>query len=220
MLDGPSAGAQPAPGAQVFPGFRPGDASDNTRTNFAGYVDFEATPSKNLMVGVAGAPSTTVISETRPPARRQARYEFAPGYAIRGAVQTGFRAPSLAQEFFSATATNFLNLGAGFSRSRFARFRQSEVAVALGAEPLKAEKSVNYSVGLALTPLQNLSMTADYYNIKIDDRIVLSGNFGGTTAFAAFLASKGITGVGLARFFTNAIDTQTAGTRCNRAVRR
>jgi iron complex outermembrane receptor protein len=212
VLDGPATGAQPAPGAQVFAGFRPTDAGDNTRTNFAGYVDFEATPVSRLMVGVAGRTEHYSDFGNTTTGKVSGRFEFVPGYAIRGAVQTGFRAPSLAQEFFSSTATNFLNLGAGLQPFEVRTLpATSEVAVALGAEPLKAEKSVNYSIGLALTPLQNLSLTADYYNIKIDDRIVLSGNFGGTTAFAAFLASKGITGVGLARFFTNAIDTKTQG---------
>jgi len=86
----------------------------------------------------------------------------------------------------------------------------NEVAAALGAVPLKPEKSVNYSIGLALAPLQNLTLTTDYYYITIKDRIVLSGNFTGQ-AMIDFLTSKGFPGVGSARFFTNAIDTKTAG---------
>lgn len=212
VLDGPNTGVQPAPGSQVFAGFQPGDADDNTRTNFAGYIDFAATPVDRLMVGLAGRTEHYSDFGNTTNGKASARFEFFPGYAIRGAIQTGFRAPSLAQEFFSSTATNFLNLGSGLLPYEVRTLPPTgEVAVALGAEPLKAEKSVNYSLGLALTPLQNLSLTADYYNIKIDDRIVLSGNFGGTAQFAAFLASKGITGVGLARFFTNAIDTKTQG---------
>jgi iron complex outermembrane receptor protein len=212
ILDGPSAGAQPAPGSQVFAGFQPGDAGDNTRTNFAGYIDFEATPVERLMVGLAGRTEHYSDFGNTTNGKVSARLELFPGYAIRGAVQTGFRAPSLAQEFFSSTATNFLNLTGTLQPFEVRTLPPtSEVAIALGAEPLKAEKSVNYSVGLALTPLQNLSLTADYYNITIDDRIVLSGNFGGNKAFTDFLATKGITGVGLARFFTNAIDTKTQG---------
>jgi iron complex outermembrane receptor protein len=212
ILDGQFAGSQPAPGAQVFAGFRPTDAGDNTRTNFAGYIDLEASPVSQLMIGVAGRTEHYSDFGNTTTGKISGRFEFIPGYAIRGAVQTGFRAPSLAQEFFSSTATNFLNLTGTLQPYEVRTLpATSEVAVALGAEPLKAEKSVNYSVGVAATPLQNLSLTADYYNIKIDDRIVLSGNFGGTPAFAAFLASKGITGVGLARFFTNAIDTETRG---------
>ena len=212
VLDGPSAGAQPAPGSQVFAGFQPSDAGTNTRTNVAGYVDLETTPVTNLQLGVAGRTEHYSDFGTTTIGKVSGRFEFVPGYALRGAVQTGFRAPSLAQEFLSTTATNFLNLTGTLLPYEVKLLPvTSPVAVALGAEPLKPEKSVNYSLGLALAPLQNLTITTDYYYITIKDRIVLSGNFGGTPAFATFLASKGITGVGLARFFTNAIDTKTQG---------
>ena len=54
ILDGPNAGTQGAPGAQVFPGFRPGDATDESRHNVAGYIDVEAQLVQKLLVGVAG----------------------------------------------------------------------------------------------------------------------------------------------------------------------
>lgn len=204
---------QPAPGSQVFAGFQPGDAGNNSRTNYAGYVDLETSPITKLQLGLAGRGEHYNDFGGTVNGKASGRFEFFPGYAIRGAVQTGFRAPSLAQEFFSSTATNFLILTPGQPavpvevRTLPAT---SGPAAALGAEPLKAEKSVNYSVGLALAPLQNLSLTADYYHIKIDDRIVLSGNFTGA-AMTNFLASQGFPGVGSARFFTNAIDTKTDG---------
>ena len=211
VLDGPNVGAQPAPGAQVFPGFQPGDAGDHTRTNVAGYIDIETTPLAKLLLGLAGRTEHYSDFGNTTTGKASGRFEFYPGYAIRGAIQTGFRAPSLQQEFFSSTATNFLNFGQGLVPVEVRTLPvTSGAAQALGAEPLKPEKSVNYSVGLALAPLQNLSLTADYYHIKIDDRIVLSGNFTGA-AMTAFLASKGFPGVGSARFFTNAIDTKTDG---------
>jgi iron complex outermembrane receptor protein len=214
VTDRPGQGTeQPAPGAQVFSGFQPSDAGTNTRTNYAGYIDLETSPIQRLQLGLAGRAEHYSDFGGTTNGKVSARLELFPGYAVRGAVQTGFRAPSLAQEFFSSTATNFLNINnTGLLPYEVKTLpATSETAVALGAEPLKPEKSVNYSVGLALAPLHNLSITADYYYIKIDDRIVLSGNFGGTQQFSDFLKSKGITGVGLARFFTNAIDTKTAG---------
>jgi iron complex outermembrane receptor protein len=205
---------QLTPGAQVFSGFQPSDAGSHTRTNVAGYIDLETSPIQRLQVGLAGRAEHYSDFGGTTNGKVSARFELFPGYAVRGAVQTGFRAPSLAQEFFSSVATNFLNLNnTGLLPYEVKTFpATSEVPVALGAEPLKPEKSVNYSVGLALAPLHNLSITADYYHIRIDDRIVLSGNFGGTQQFTDFLKSKGINGAGLlARFFTNAIDTKTAG---------
>jgi iron complex outermembrane receptor protein len=111
VLDGPNTGAQPTPGAQVFPGFQPGDAGDHNRTNYAGYIDFEASPFEKLMVGLAGRTEHYSDFGSATIGKVSTRFELFPGYAIRGAYNSGFRAPSLGQEFFSSTATNFLNNG-------------------------------------------------------------------------------------------------------------
>jgi iron complex outermembrane receptor protein len=211
ILDGPKVGAQPAPGAQVFPGFQPGDAGDHSRSSVAGYVDFEANVIPRLLLGVAARAEHYSDFGNTTTGKGSARFEVVRGLALRGAISTGFRAPSLSQEFFSATSTNFLNLGAGLVPVEVRTLPvTSGPAKALGAQPLRPEKSVNASFGVAVAPVNNLTLTADYYNITIDDRIVFSGNFTGI-AMTNFLASQGFPGVGSARFFTNAIDTHTAG---------
>jgi iron complex outermembrane receptor protein len=111
------------------------------------------------------------------------------------------------QEYFSSTATNFVG-GIPFDIKTFPA--STPEAQALGASPLKAEKSRNYSAGLAMEPVPALSFTFDYYYIAVDDRIVLSNNFTGASAIAA-LAKIGITGISGGRYFTNAIDTKTHG---------
>jgi iron complex outermembrane receptor protein len=113
ILDGPKVGAQPAPGAQVFPGFQPGDAGDHSRSSVAGYVDFEANVIPRLLLGVAARAEHYSDFGNTTTGKGSARFEVVRGLALRGAISTGFRAPSLSQEFFSATSTNFLNLGAG-----------------------------------------------------------------------------------------------------------
>jgi iron complex outermembrane receptor protein len=127
--------------------------------------------------------------------------------SLRGAASTGFRAPSLMQEYFSSTATNFVG-GVPFDIKTFPA--SSREAQALGANPLTAEKSHNYSAGIAMEPIPALSFTFDYYYIAIDDRIVLSNNFTGPIAIAA-LATINVTGISGGRYFTNAIDTKTHG---------
>jgi len=127
--------------------------------------------------------------------------------ALRGTVSTGFRAPSLQQQFFQSTATNFIG-GVPFDLRTFAV--NNPVAIALGAEPLKAEESNNYGLGLVLQPIENLYITADAYRIDIDDRIILSENLIGP-AVTAFLENRGIFGVTGGRYFTNAVDTSTKG---------
>ena len=211
VLDGPNTGAQPTPGAQVFPGFQPGDAGDHSRSNYAGYVDLETSPLSRLLVGLAGRTEYYSDFGSATIGKLSGRLELFPGYSIRGAYNSGFRAPSLGQEFFSSTATNFIVIG-GVNTPVEVRTLpvSSGPAKALGAKPLKAEKSENVSLGAALQPLPQLSFTADYYRIIIRDRIVLSGNFVGA-AMTAFLAAQGFPGVGSARYFTNAVDTRTNG---------
>jgi len=211
VLDGPNIGAQPTPGAQVFPGFQPGDAGDHTRTNYAGYIDLEANPIQKLLVGLAGRTEHYSDFGSATIGKVSGRFELFPGYAIRGAYNSGFRAPSLGQEFFSSTATNFLPIGGVLTAVEVRTLPVSSgPAKALGAQPLKAERSQNSGVGIALQPFSNLSLTSDYYHIVIRDRIVFSGNFT-DPSIRDFLASQGFPGVGSARYFTNAIDTKTNG---------
>ena len=211
VLDGPRVGVQPTPGSQVFAGFQPGDAGDHSRTNIAGYVDLEGSPFERLALGLAGRTEHYSDFGSATIGKVSGRFEFFPGYAIRAAFNSGFRAPSLGQEFFSSTATNFLNILGTLTAVEVRTLPvESDVAKALGAQPLKAERSQNTSVGLALQPLSNLSLTVDRYHIVIDNRIVFSGNFT-DPSITAFLAAQGFPGVGSARYFTNAIDTKTNG---------
>ncbi|HEU0079580.1 MAG TPA: TonB-dependent receptor, partial [Longimicrobiaceae bacterium] len=143
--------------------------------------------------------------------RVAARFEPLPGFAVRGSAGTGFRAPSLAQSYFSATATNFVVVN-GVNTPFEVRTLpvSSREAKVLGAEALRPEESVNLSLGVTLNPVPGLSATVDFYRIDIDDRIVLSGNFLGAQIRALF-EQEGLRGVGGGRFFTNAIDTRTDG---------
>jgi iron complex outermembrane recepter protein len=208
----PTTAAAP-PGAQVFPGFKgdsggkPGDAGAHTRNNSAVYLDLSSDVTSKWLVDVAGRFEHYNDFGNTTTGKLSTRYQLHPGYAIRGAVSTGFRAPSLMQEFFSSTATNFVS-GVPFDIKTFPA--NTPEAAALGASPLKAEKSRNVGFGIAAEPVSSLSLTADYYYIEIDDRIVLSNNFTGAAAVAA-LATIGVTGISGGRYFTNAIDTRTRG---------
>ncbi|KAK0339645.1 hypothetical protein LTR94_033684, partial [Friedmanniomyces endolithicus] len=99
-----------------------------------------------------------------------ARYDFNPNFALRGSVSTGFRAPSLQQSFFTSTSS-VIQDGAVVETGTFPAV--SAVATALGARPLKAETSTNYSLG-AVVRLGAFDLTIDAYQIDIDDQIVLS----------------------------------------------
>lgn len=207
ILDGPNKGKQPAIGAQVFPGFRPTDAGSHSRSNVAGYADLETDITKAWLVQLAGRAEQYTDFGSTVNGKLATRFQVLQGFNLRGAVSTGFRAPSLHQSFFSSTATNFIG-GVPFDIRTFPV--KDTVARVLGATDLKPEKSVNLSLGVALEPIKTLSVTIDYYYIGIKYRIVFSENFVGNDV-KDLLASKGLTGVGGARFFTNAIDTRTEG---------
>ena len=81
--------------------------------------------------------------------------------------------------------------------------------MALGSQPLDAEKSLNFGAGLTFSMFSGLNVTVDYYNIKIRDRITLTENLQGADV-VAILNAAGVVGTS-ARFFVNGIDTKTQG---------
>jgi len=205
ILDGPNKG-KPAPiGSQVFPGFSPKNAQDESRTNEAVYIDLENNLTPVWTIGVAGRFENYSDFGSTGSGKLATRYQFTPGFAIRGAISNGFRAPALAQAFFSSIATNFIG-GVPFEIGTFPV--NTSVAKALGAKSLKAEKSVNASIGFTLSN-DNFTLTVDGYNITITDRVVLTENFRGS-GVQAFLAARGIQATG-GRYFTNALNTRTKG---------
>ena len=204
-----SNGATAVPGAQVFPGFRPSNAVDKSRSNVGLYADLEGDVDSRVRLSVAGRFEHYSDFGSNLTGKLTVRIKAGENLILRGGAGTGFRAPSLAQSNFSAVSTNFINLpGQGTVPVEVGTFAvASPVARALGAKDLKPEDSVHFTGGFAFTPNKNFDFTVDYFNIKIDDRIVFSGNFTGG-AITALLAPLGATG---ARFFTNAINTRTEG---------
>jgi len=135
------------------------------------------------------------------------RYQPAPRVVFRAAASNGFRAPGLGQIHFSKVVTNFI----GGVPEEIGVFPVDHPAARLlGSKPLKEETSVNLSAGLAVTPLDGLTLTADYFDITINDRILLGATFDDDTT-RAILARGGFTGIGGVQYFTNGLDTKTRG---------
>ena len=195
-----------APGAQVFPGFAPSTAIDKSRDSFAGYVELDADLNDMINVQVAGRYEHFSDFGDTLNGKFAARVEPIEGLALRGSISTGFRAPGMAQQFFSTTSTNNVN-GTLIEIGTFPV--QSPIARALGAQPLTPEKSVNIGGGVAFNMVRGLSVTVDYYNIKIKDRITLTENLQGADV-VAILQAASVVGTS-ARFFINGIDTRTQG---------
>ncbi|MES3024871.1 MAG: TonB-dependent receptor [Pseudomonadota bacterium] len=199
-------GLPTASGAQVFPGFRPTDASDHSRTATGVFADFEANVTKKLLASFALRGEHYSDFGNSLAGKLAARYDISNAIGLRSSLQNGFRAPSPQQQFFTTTSTNFVN---GIPLE-ITTFRPSDAAaIALGAKPLDAEKSLNLSLGSVMR-FGKATLTVDAYRIKIKDRIVLSENLN-SAPVVAYLASKGFAGVGGARFFINGVDTTTQG---------
>ncbi len=195
------------PGAQVFPGFKPGDGGQFDRNNSSLYAGLEGDLSEKFSFGLAARYESYSDFGTTTTGKVTGRYAFTDAVALRGTVSTGFHAPSLQQQYYQSTATNFI----GGIPYDIVTFRVNHAAaIALGAEPLSAEESLNYSLGLVLQPADGFYITIDAYQIKVDDRITLSENLT-STAVRDYLNAHGFPGVGGGRYFTNAIDTTTQG---------
>ena len=199
-------GAPTPSGAQVFPGFRPANEVDKHRTSFGAYLDLEANVTEQfLLSGAVRFEHYSDFGETVT-GKIAARYDVNDSFAIRGSIQNGFRAPSLQQQYFATTSTNFIN-GVPFDITTFPA--TDPVARALGAQPLDAEESLNFAAGVVFRS-GAFSLTVDAYKIDVDDRIVLSENLTQANV-RAFLTAQGFVGIGGGRFFINGVDTETKG---------
>lgn len=198
-------------GSSGLSGFRQADAGKWTRDSYAGYLDLETDITQKLSASTAYRYEKYDDFGDTNNASLSLRYKLIPQVAVRGSVSTGFRAPSLAQQYFTQTSSQLVN-GQFVEAGTFPS--SSQVAQLLGAEDLKAEKSKNYSLGLVFTPTKNLYVTLDAYQIDIDDRISLSSNINASSpTVRAYLVSKGITDTNFStvRFFNNASNTRTRG---------
>ena len=213
VLDGPNAGQATTPGSQGFPGFQPSDAGSLDRHAWSAYTSLEADLTSRLQGSLAFRYEDYSDFGSKATGKISGRYEFADWLAVRATASTGFRAPTLGQQRYATTETTFVTVGTPPVRLA-ADIKQLPVgapaAIALGATPLKAETSVNYSAGLVLTPGGGFDLSVDYYRIDIDDRIVLSENLIGP-AVQAILTANGFGGAAGARYFTNGVDTSTQG---------
>ena len=205
-------GRFPTAGLQSFTGTTPSDASSHSRNNYAGYVDVGTNITDPWYVGLAGRfEHYDDSSGDTASGKFTTRYEILPGLALRGAVNNGFRAPSLAEQDFSTTQNTSAVVG-GVVTSAQVKFLpvNNPIAKALGATPLTPETSLNYSAGVTWEPTHHLRATVDLYEINLSNRIVKSQTLTGAPV-QAILDPLGFSGLSSAQYFTNAVDTRTYG---------
>jgi iron complex outermembrane receptor protein len=194
-------------GSQVFQGFAPSDEADQSRTNVSAYVDLETDLSPRLLGNLAGRFERYSDFGSLVTGKAAFRYQASPRLTLRAAGSTGFRAPGLGQINFSKVVTNVI---AGVFEEIGIFPVEDSAARLLGARPLQEETSVNFSAGFAFSPRDNLTFTADYFHVRISDRILLGATFDDDTT-RAILARGGFTDIAGVQYFTNGLDTRTQG---------
>lgn len=192
-----------AAGAQVFPGFQSDNALEEFRTNNAWYLEVESKLNSAFLLGTALRYEVYSDFGDQLTWKLSGRYKLGENYSLSGGLSTGFRAPSLHQFYFNNVGTQFVNS----NPLRVGTFNnESTVARAFGIGDLKPELSDHISLGFIGKPTAEFTIKVDFYDIRIRDRIVLSGRFD-----EGYEAILGPLGVGAAQFFTNAVDTRTTG---------
>lgn len=201
-------------GSQVFPGFSPDNAVSGSRNSIAAYADVEIEPTDWWLVeGAVRFENYSDFGSTFN-YKLATNVKLAKNFNWRGAVSTGFRAPSLAQIYYSSTST-LIQQG---QTTQVGTFRNnSEAAQALGIPKLKQETSQSYSTGITWKiPALSLVFTADAYLIKIKDRVVLTDLFFRPDKISSpddqvLQNAFDIARASAANFFANAVDSQTKG---------
>lgn len=198
-------------GAQALPGLQPISAGGHSRDVIAGYLDYDIHPFVPWDVDLAGRFEHYTDFGDVEIGKVSSRYEIIPGkLAIRGTISNGFRAPTLAEEYFT-------NLNVSPTGAFGLLAPNSQAARQLGSVPLQPERSTNASAGIVLTPIRRLNVTADVYQINLRDRVIAGGNYNGQPAINAI----GVLGISLppdidptdvtAQYFSNGASTRTQG---------
>jgi iron complex outermembrane receptor protein len=205
-------------GLQAFVGMTPTDAGSHSRTETGGYLDLSANVTKAWTVALAGRAERYSDFGSTSTGKLSSRYDFSKEFAVRGTASTGFRAPTLAEQFFTTTTV-------GPTTANVILPPSSAAAAFVGGAQLKPEKSKNISLGFTYTPSRDWRFTVDAYEIKLKDRITNVSVSGSTSAAQAALVAQAIatrgvvvpatalppTGTLSVQFAANRIDLTTQG---------
>jgi len=201
-------------GVQSFPGLQPSNEVSATRNNYGVYADLEWEPTEEFLIGGAMRYEDFSDFGDNWSWKINSRYSLGDNGAIRASYSSGFRAPSLHQIYLS----NIQTLVSGGTVSNQGTFNNVDPVIrdGLGVPQLTAETSDNISAGITYKPVPNLSLSADFYNVKVDNRVLFTGEIGyidgspgdPQNPVEQILDNNAITSL---KFFVNAVNTNTTG---------
>jgi len=190
---------------------RPDAANSADRDSFALYLDLEASLNDHWIVGAAMRYEDFSDAGDRTVGKLSSRYDITDYFALRGAISTGFRAPSLQQSAYTAYTTNLSS--EGVLETSFTATAGSPFPSALGIDSLALETTNNLSFGFIYDVTDELSITVDAYRVEIKDRITLASllSVDDVSFSPAAVAALEATGAVQANYFANSVDSTTSG---------
>lgn len=187
-------------GSESFQGYPLESAGEFDNASTAVYVDVEADITERFSGGAAVRFEDYDAFGSTFDWKLSGRLEVTDQFALRGTVNTGFRAPTTGQinTLNGTTAAN----SAGVLVPQFIYPVANEIAQALGSQSLDPEESTSFTIGAVFQPFENTSITLDFYDVTIEDRLTVfnvnpnglcdgSPECGGTNEVAT-LAAAGI----------------------------
>ena len=205
--------AQFGVGSDGFQGFFPDSAGSWDSDSWATYLDLETEITDKLSGAMAMRYENFEEYGTTLDWKFSARYDFTDNFALRATANTGFRAPTPGQVHTLNVTTTADSSGNLIPSGTYPI--DNPVAQVLGATDLENETSNSYTAGIVWTPVDKLSITVDYYDISIEDRMALSSNTISQQDVDE-LKAQGYPDAELlldsnANYFTNGFDTQVTG---------
>lgn len=199
-------------GSNGFQGFSPDIAGDFTSSSYAVFLETDIDVTQGINVALAGRYEDYEEFGSNFSYKLASRFELSDLLALRGSVSTGFRAPAAGQ-LFGTSQTSQINAQNEFILDAVL-IPGSPAAQIFGSEPLKPETSFNMSAGVVLTAANGLTATLDFYQIDVDDRLLLTPPIATTAEQRADLQAIGFpngSSVEQVRFFQNKLDTRVKG---------
>jgi len=198
-------------GSNGFPGYQPQSAGHWSRSNWAVYADLEFYVTEAWQFGVATRVEHFSDFGSTFDGKLSTRYKLNDVFALRGSVNTGFKAPTIGQ-------SNVINVTTAYGINGLedqATLPPTDlISLQLGATPLTPEESVNFSLGLVMQASENFFATLDYFNIRLSDRISTTSAIPLTDEDISALIAQGrpdAAKYNAAKYFTNDFDTKTQG---------
>ena len=209
---GPYAAQGFSSGSNGFNGYRADTTAGSwSRSNVAAYGDLEfSAPDGQWTLGTALRLERFSDFGLTTNGKVSARVELTDTLALRGAVSSGFRAPTPGQQNAFNVTTAFVG---GQLTNQGVVPSTSAVAIARGGGQLQPEKSINYSAGTVIER-GPFTFTADYFRIDIADRVALAQEIKLTEPEILTLLAEGIPearNFPVFRFFLNDFSTTTQG---------